>query len=293
MIRVVMFDLGSTLEQNQELLPMAAESVAAVARFEAQDERPIEFCLVSNFHLADRFELGQVGELFADYLEILEKLGLRDLFEPVERRVTLSAHANALKPDRKVFELALERLGVAAKLEECMFITENASHIAAAKALGMECLRFGADGADSFENWGEGIIRIALKIDPTNAKNIAAAVSIAGEARGFTDIGAATVNAGVFSAAAKALLELDDHSLGKLEGVNVQVPAQVELDLRRPDPRVEVHMQADARDEATAFVRSLEAHGKLGGGPSLLGQPTHEIQIDKVGRRVLKRTGYD
>jgi hypothetical protein len=66
--------------------------------------------------------------IFDEYLKLLEQFGLRAFFEPVDRRVTLSTHAAANKPDRRVFEKAIARLGVSAALTDCLFITENVSH---------------------------------------------------------------------------------------------------------------------------------------------------------------------
>jgi FMN phosphatase YigB (HAD superfamily) len=75
----------------------------------------------------------KIRPLFEEYLEVLDQTGLRPLFEPVERRVTLSTHANAFKPDRAMFETALRRLRVRATLDECLLITENTAHIKAAR----------------------------------------------------------------------------------------------------------------------------------------------------------------
>ncbi len=293
MIKVVMFDLGDTLERGGALLPFAAESVAAVAKFVTSDGEPVEFCLVSDFPLADPFEPDRVAGIFAEYLQILDSLGLRALVEPVERRVTLSTHANVWKPDRKVFDLALERLESSAALTACLFITENAAHITAAKALGMECLQFGIDGQDGFETWSDGLLKIALKIDPTSVDNMTAALEVLAESEGLAEIHGVALDGDVVSAAAQALVTLDDSSLGELEGLHVQVPAKIELDLKRSTPKVEVKTPHDAKDEATAFVRSLQAHGKLGDAPPLLGPATHEVKTDDAGRRVLKRKGFD
>ncbi|SDX94261.1 hypothetical protein SAMN05444358_11813 [Ruegeria halocynthiae] len=293
MIKVLMFDLGGTLARNRVLLPHAAASVAACGSFITKDGSPLESCLVSDFVLADPFESDKVVAIFSEYLQILTTLGLRDLFQPVERRVTLSTHANIMKPDRRVFELALERLGSTATLTECLFITENAGHIAAARALGMMCLQFGIDGPDGFTDWADGLLKIALNIDPAGIENITTALGVLGDAEGLAEIQHVAVDGNVVSAEAQALVTLDDSSLGELDGLHVQMPAKIKLDLQRPKPKVQVQTPEDAKTEATAFVRSLQAHGKLGGRSSLLGPPTHEVETDTVGRRILRRKGFD
>ncbi len=88
-----------------------------------------------------------------EYLAILDAAGLRLFFEPVKKRVTLSNHAGVVKPDRKIFEKALQRLGVpAAPLEDCCFITDNAAHIKVVREqFHMQAFQFGVD----FTDWAE------------------------------------------------------------------------------------------------------------------------------------------
>lgn len=293
MIQVVMFDLGGTLERNREPLPHALESVETIAGFAAEDGTRIAHCLVSDFTLANPFETERVASIFEDYLRIVEALNLREAFEPVGQRVTLSTHANAFKPDRSVFDLALTRLGVSAPFSECLFITENVEHIDATRALGMDCLQFGADGPDGFDNWAEGVVKVALKVGPNNTDNINAALAVLGDENGFSDTRTLAVEGEIIHASAQVLVSLDDSKLGELDGLHVLMPALIELDLNRAGPKIDVRTNDDAKKEASAFVQSLKAHGKLGDGPMLLGQPTHEVISDDKGRRVLKRRGFD
>ena len=152
MIRVVMLDLGGTLTDGTQPFPFVPECLDALSKFITSDGQPIEFCLVSNFNLADPFTEDGVAARFSEYLDILENLGLRDVFEPIDRRVTLSTHVNALKPDRSVFSEALVRLGSDADLGNCLFITENRTHISACADLGMSTMPFG-DGAQQALIW--------------------------------------------------------------------------------------------------------------------------------------------
>jgi epoxide hydrolase-like predicted phosphatase len=54
--------------------------------------------------------------------------------------VISSAAVGVKKPDPRIFEIAVERLGV--QLQETAFIDDNAANIAAAKRLGMHAIRF-------------------------------------------------------------------------------------------------------------------------------------------------------
>lgn len=142
-----MFDLGQTLideAHEQRPFPRALEALTTIA----QANPAPKSCLVSNFNM----DLTP-AEAMEEYLMILDAAGLRSFFEPVPERVTLSNHAAALKPSRKIFAKALERLGVpATPLEHCCLITENADHIRAARAqLHMQAFQFGVD----FTDWAQ------------------------------------------------------------------------------------------------------------------------------------------
>src|ERR1044071_2374804 len=130
MIQVLMFDLGKTLvDQNTHPFPHVTAALTAIAAFKTESGKRLASCLVSDFDLSSPFTPAKVNAKVAQYLAILDTTTLRPFFEPVKKRVTLSTHANAMKPDRKIFETALQRLGSTAQLEDCLFITEEASHI--------------------------------------------------------------------------------------------------------------------------------------------------------------------
>ena len=99
----------------------------------------------------------KINAIFEQYLAILDTTGLRPFFEPVKRRVTLSAHAGVYKPRRQIFEKALQRLRTNATFAECLFVTEASDHIRAARdTLGMQVLQFRPPtGELGFENWAQ------------------------------------------------------------------------------------------------------------------------------------------
>jgi len=138
-----MFDLGETLidEANQQPFPHALQALRAITKAHPAPKT----CLVSDF----KMELTP-AKAMKEYVAILKAAGLRSFFEPVEKRVTLSNHAGAVKPSRKIFKKALQRLGVpATPFKHCCFITENAAHIEAAREkLHMQAFQFGVDFTD-------------------------------------------------------------------------------------------------------------------------------------------------
>ncbi len=64
---------------------------------------------------------------------------VEELFEVVVD----SSHVNMRKPEREIYELTCERLGI--EPSEAVFVDDNADNIAAAAALGMETVHFGED----------------------------------------------------------------------------------------------------------------------------------------------------
>jgi beta-phosphoglucomutase-like phosphatase (HAD superfamily) len=136
MIGVLMFDLGMTLiDANGQPFPHVETALTAISDLKTADGKALRSCLVSDFRMPPPSPTAaQVTALFDEYLAILTATGLRPFFEPAAERVTLSAHADARKPDRKIFEKALQRLGADVSLEECLLITEQATHIKEARS---------------------------------------------------------------------------------------------------------------------------------------------------------------
>jgi FMN phosphatase YigB (HAD superfamily) len=164
MVRVVLLDLGGTLVGPQGAFPHVTDALAALDQLDGGTGEPLETALVSDFPAAVPPTPDGVRERFAEYLALLDGFGLRGFFEPVERRVTLSTQAGVPKPDRRVYELALSRLGTDATLADCLVITEDPAHIAACRALGMQALQFGAD----FDDWSQAPALVRRLVDPAD-----------------------------------------------------------------------------------------------------------------------------
>lgn len=124
MIRVLMLDLDGTLADQNGVFPHVCEALEALLCFETANGQPLAWCLVSDFQMpAPPSSRNKIETLFRDFTARLKRLGLTEFFRPVTRRITLSTHAGALKPDRRLFETAVRRLGLEAGLDECLFIT--------------------------------------------------------------------------------------------------------------------------------------------------------------------------
>lgn len=166
MVRVLLLDLGGTLVESDRPFPHVVDALLALEQLDGSTGEPLELVLVSDFHPAVPPTPAGVQARFAEFLALLDAFGLRHLFEPIDRRVTLSTHAGVRKPDRRVYELALRRLGSQARLADCVCITENAEHVAACQALGMQALQFGVD----FDDWSEASGLVRRLIDSTGTE---------------------------------------------------------------------------------------------------------------------------
>jgi epoxide hydrolase-like predicted phosphatase len=62
-----------------------------------------------------------------------------DLFE----EVVDSSHVGMRKPDREIYALTCERMGITP--EESVFVDDNLDNVAAARSFGMEAVHFGED----------------------------------------------------------------------------------------------------------------------------------------------------
>jgi beta-phosphoglucomutase-like phosphatase (HAD superfamily) len=299
MIRVVMFDLGRTLvDETRRPFPHVEDALAAIAEFKTEDGKPLQSCLVSDFEVSDRpVTEAEIPALFAQYLSILDQTGLRRFFESVNERVTLSIHARAMKPDRRIFEKALERLGVTLPLEDCLLVTEEASHIHDARTiLKMKALQFrnAGSGQADFEDWAEAPALIADLVAPHQIANIQAAAKAHLAAQGVDLLQSEPGNApGTLRFFGQMWSPIPVPGFKDLQNVQVEIPVEGEI---RQGPKGEVRSIAPLRPsqemvaEVASFVRGLAANGRIATDPAKRGPgTTHEITTDEKGNRRLVR----
>ena len=294
-IRVLMLDLGETLVHGNQALPHVPEALEAIGKMKAGDGSPLESCLVSDFTMPTApVTPPKIAALFDEYLTLLEGFGLRRFFEPVERRVTLSTQAGHRKPDREIFEEALERLGVPAGLAECLFITEDVAHLQKASTeLGMATLRFGS--SEGFTDWAEGPLLIAAKLAGPEPGNVAVAAKAWLRTRhGLEGVGLESrAETNTVAGSVKQWSPLPGEQ-GEALHVPLARPVKLQLDaagrvasmsLGEPDPEV--------LEEAAHFVKTLRANHQLADSSGAMpAGTTHRIVVDAQGRRVLQRQRF-
>ena len=306
MIRALLLDLGGTLvrESDRTLFPHVRPALRTIAGFETADGSPLEWCLASNFPAQVPVPPAQAAAAVRQVVGILERADLADLFQPADRRVMISAVVGVAKPNRAFFEGALTRLGLPPTLATCLFISEDADHVARAAALGMHTLRFGghtspADATADFTDWAEAPAMVAARLAPGPTPAMTAAVRVFLETALGLSVSAVTPPAGdgdPFRADARTPSPLSDPALGELAGVHVSLPVRPAVWVS-PAGRVTRVEGTDpsAADlaEATLYVQSLASNGRVEAvaGESPLG-PTHAVETDAQGLRTLTRKRF-
>ena len=126
-MKIVLFDLGQTLEHNDVLLPGAVQTLEAIGNLRDMDGQPVAMGLVSDFDMPQT--PADVPAIRQSYLAILERLGIRRFFEPADRCVTLSTDVGVFKPDERVFRAALDRFAPNLPFTAALFVSENLNHV--------------------------------------------------------------------------------------------------------------------------------------------------------------------
>lgn len=303
MIRVVMFDLGLTLiDKHRRPFPHVEDALSAVASFKTADGKALRSCLVSDFTMATPpVTAAKVTALFNEYLAILDKTGLRPFFEPVSKRVTISTQADAQKPDRKIFETALQRLGAKVSLDQCLLITEEAKHIAKVrKTFKMQALQFKSEESSEFDfdDWSEAPGLIANIVAPDQHANAHAAIKAHLAAKGIDMLTAEPAESSSetrFSGQVWSPISVPGFE--DLQDVHVAIPVEGKVTRgRKGEVRSVAPKQPSAGQiaEATSFVRSLATHGQIAGQPGKkpIRGATHQIETDEKGNRRLVRKRF-
>lgn len=148
-MKVVLFDLGDTLEHDDVLLPGAREVLTAVSGLSDSAGDSVQIGVISDFTMPQA--PSEIPAIRQEYQDLLKQLGLLSFFSPDAKRVTLSTEVGKFKPDRKIFRAALDKFAPALRFADALFVTENQGHVAAARRLGMEAVHFQGPGQTTGE----------------------------------------------------------------------------------------------------------------------------------------------
>lgn len=298
MIEIALFDVGETLIHEGEPFPGVLDALESIARFETASQRPFFLGIVSDYHLpaqpSTEEEILDLERRYRD--EVLGPAGLSRFFEPFEQHVTLSSRAGVYKPARSLFDLALARSGVPTTLSRCLFVTENAQHLVKCQEYGITPVRFGPGGA--FDDWADAPALLAEFVTPGQPRNLARALAPGLASRfGVVDFTPLSQEGKSLRGQANRLVSLHDPRLGALNGIHVELPAEVIASLGHGG-RLESVATGEADPEAVAdaveFVTSLIRSRRVvvpGQQPPTVAA-THSVQTDSAGRMRLVRRGY-
>ena len=79
-IKIILFDLGDTLEHNDTLLAGAVETLTAVSQLHDNHQQPLGMGLVSDFDMPQT--PADIPSIRQQYMTILENLQIRTFFAP-------------------------------------------------------------------------------------------------------------------------------------------------------------------------------------------------------------------
>jgi hypothetical protein len=144
-VRLTLFDLGNTLEAGGRPRDGAHTLLAALPTLRDGEGKRPEWALLSDYDLAA--SPAEPVRLRRQYLADLRALGLERYFRPTDRHVTLSTEVGVYKPDARLFHAALDKVKRGLPYDKVVFVTENASHVRAARTLGMLAVQVSAPRA--------------------------------------------------------------------------------------------------------------------------------------------------
>lgn len=301
MTRILMIDLGETLVHNGAPFPHVHEALRALKQFKTAAGKRAAMSLVSDFGPPPPVPASKIAAVFREFNALLDRFGLAEFFKPPAKCITLSAHAGAFKPDRRVFEKAIERLKIDAGLADCLFITENAEHLAACRRLGMQTLQFGPPGSPGaeFNDWSDAPLLIRGLMDAPRSRNLE--LALGAKLAASRDLELLSLDQ------RDAASALPDRRLtgranqwfpAPLSGEKIYVPLPVDLELTldgqgriesvktgRPDPQ--------ALSEAALFIETLQANRRIASEDPPPPGTTHLLKTDRHGRKRLTRRGFN
>jgi 2-haloacid dehalogenase len=136
-------DRGKSFKQGvAELVGLFPHHEGAIRAFDLRWDEMVPGLVGGTLALMERLEargvpLYAITNFSAEKYEIA---GSRFPFLGRFRGVVVSAHEQTVKPDRRIFEILLERYGLRA--EECLFVDDSAANVAGARAVGMATHHF-------------------------------------------------------------------------------------------------------------------------------------------------------
>ncbi len=121
-------------EQFAEIVGVSSEVVySRLKEFGGLDKRLLTFIDIHR----STFKIGMISNVGSGFLErMFVERPASDHFDVI----ILSSEVGLVKPDKRIYELAAEKLDV--RLEECVFIDDLETNVLGAKSAGMQALQY-------------------------------------------------------------------------------------------------------------------------------------------------------
>lgn len=142
-MKIILFDLGETLESHGQLIDGAENVISTIKGMHDSNGESVAVSLVSNFDDFDNSrKLEDVKPMQLEYYRHLKQLDIAKYFEPLYEHVTLSIEIGVRKPDKKIFRSAIDLIKPGLPFSNVLFVTEEFDHIDAARQIGMKVIHF-------------------------------------------------------------------------------------------------------------------------------------------------------
>lgn len=148
-MKVILFDLGNTLVDNNGLIAGAKDTLSAINAMHDSNGDPPVLALISDYDMVTNAI--DVKPVQIRYYKELENLKIGQFFQPYYKHVTLSTEIGVNKPVKRIFRFAIDTIKQGLPFGNVLFITENPLHIQHARSYGMKAIHFKGPG----QNVGE------------------------------------------------------------------------------------------------------------------------------------------
>jgi hypothetical protein len=166
MINVVLFDLGDTLEYNGNRREDTLETLERITNM----QNPPILGLASDYLLPNEWGVpplkAQIKRSKEAYFNEIERLGIRQYFEPVEQNIILSTEVGKTKDQdiQRFFQKAVDKIGNTS-FNQIIFITENCKHIDSANSLGIKTIFLKLNNNSAVNNGSNTITNLSESIN--------------------------------------------------------------------------------------------------------------------------------
>lgn len=291
-VRVLIVETNYAILQKGHVVSHAKTALEVLHRFETDRGEPLRIVLLNDSPLLPRQGPDPAST-------IVEQLGFTGVLPAPAQQVYVTKPSAQQVPPQSWFEDALRNAGEPVELDTLLFITGQADWAPVCHSYGVHVLLFSPipEVRSDFSDWIEAPLVIARRYFPEQPANLETALrSYLATIHDMELVSMAfPAGLGPIHCTAKAWWPLEDNTLGKLNGVCVQLPVQLSTELgeRGSVQTTVTPPEPDVLTEVTHYVTAMHARDEIQveSAPPKPGQ-THVLEIDASGRRRLVRERF-